>query len=215
LTALANRAPATPDPGNERSREEDDARLAAALLAGDSQAAAAAWHRFAPLVNTILRRHAAATADRQDLRQEVFLRFFARIGELRNPRALRTFLINICLGVAQNEHRRTKVRLRLQLTSNGELPEITVDPADLEAREATRRLCRAIADLGAGDRSLFLVRHVDKLELGQIARVIGRPLSTTKRYLARANRRIAGRMRRDPVLMEYADRLFAPRAVAA
>src|SRR5262249_26097277 len=119
------------------------------------------------------------------------------------------------LGVAQNEHRRQKVRRCLQLTASGELPEVTVDPADIEAREATRRLCQAIADLGEGDRSLFLGRYVHKLELPQVAQVIGRPLSTTKRRLARAVRRIAGRMRRDPLLVQYADGLLAGQAAPA
>jgi len=214
MTAASTRASARPDAGDEETCGPDDADLAAALLAGDPRAAATAWTRFSPLVVAVLRRYYAAE-DRRDLAQEVFLRFFARIGELRNPRAVRSFLINICMGVAHNELRRKKVRRWLQLTSSGELPDVTVAPADIEAREATRRLCDAIADLGARDRSLFITRYVEQREIPQVARAIGRPVSTTKRRLARAVRRIASRMRRDPLLAKYADRLPGPRALAA
>jgi RNA polymerase sigma-70 factor (ECF subfamily) len=197
------------------ANRRDDASLVAALAAGDPRAPAAAWTRFSPLVIAVLRRYFGAEHEHQDLRQEVFLRFFARIGELRNPRSVRSFLINICLGVAHNELRRKKVRRWLELTSSGDLPDVTVAPADLEAREATRRLRDAIADLGARDGSLFVTRYVEQRDLPQVARVIGRPVSTTKRRLARAVRRIASRMRRDPLLAEYADRLPGARALAA
>src|SRR5262249_51305584 len=89
----------------------DDTALATALRARDRGAAVQAWVRFSPLVLGVLRRFfgpgpGGNSADRQDLCQEVFLRFFARIDELRDPGALRGFLMGIALGVAQNELRR-------------------------------------------------------------------------------------------------------------
>ena len=211
----ANRSAVRPDVGDADSRIHDDAGLAAALRAGDARAAATAWTRLSPLVASILRRYIDDIHEQEDLRQEVFLRFFARIAELRRPPALRSFLINICLGVAHNELRRKKVRRLLELSSDGELPDAVVGPADIEAREATRRLWDAIADLGASDRSLFIVRYIKKLDVEQIALVMGRPRSTAKRHLARAVRRIDSRMRRDPLLVEYVDRSPTSRAVAA
>ena len=50
---------------------------------------------------------------------------------------------------------------------------------------------------------MFVTRYIEKMELAEIAEAVGRPLSTTKRRLARATRRITARMSGDPALAEY------------
>ena len=157
----------------------------------------------------LLRRYFGPGPDRQDLCQEVFLRFFTRIDELRDRTALRSFLIGICLGVAQNELRRAKVRRWIFLTQSGDLPDAPINGSDPEAREATERVYKILAGVSAEDRSLFVTRYIEKMELAEIAVAIGRPLSTTKRRLARATRRIAARMSGDPALADYVGGLGA------
>ena len=182
---------------------DDDASLAAALIARDRDAPGLAWARLSPLVLRLLRRYFGPGPDRQDLCQEVFLRFFSRIDELRDRTALRSFLIGICLGVAQNELRRARVRRWIFLTQSGELPDTPISGGNPEAREATERVYKILAGVNAEDRSLFVTRYIEKMELAEIATAIGRPLSITKRRLARATRRIAARMNGDPGLAEY------------
>jgi RNA polymerase sigma-70 factor (ECF subfamily) len=182
---------------------DDDASLAAALIARERDAPGLAWTRLSPLVLRLLRRYFGPGPDRQDLCQEVFLRFFSRIDELRDRSALRSFLIGICLGVAQNELRRAKVRRWIFLTQSGELPDAPIGGADPEAREATERVYKILAGVSAEERALFVTRYIEKMELGEIAAAIGRPLSTTKRRLARATRRITARMSSDPALADY------------
>jgi RNA polymerase sigma-70 factor (ECF subfamily) len=191
---------------------EDDASLAAALIARERDAPAQAWTRLSPLVLRLLRRYFGPGPDRQDLCQEVFLRFFTRIDELRDRNALRSFLIGICLGVAQNELRRAKVRRWIFLTQSGELPDAPISGANPEAREAAARVYKILAGVNAEDRTLFVTRYIEKMELAEIAAVIGRPLSTTKRRLARATRRIAARMGSDAALADYAEGLVTTRA---
>src|SRR6478735_9575968 len=191
---------------------DDDAALAAALIAREPHAPGLAWTRLSPLVLRLLRRYFGPGPDRQDLCQEVFLRFFNRIDELRDRNALRSFLIGICLGVAQNELRRARVRRWIFLTQSGELPDTPISGSDPEAREATARVYKILAGVSAEDRALFVTRYVEKMELAEIATAIGRPLSTTKRRLARATRRITARMSGDPALAEYVDGLTASKA---
>jgi RNA polymerase sigma-70 factor (ECF subfamily) len=195
----------------------DDAALAAALRARDRGAAVQAWSRFSPLVLGVLARffgpeRAADQVDRQDLCQEVFLRFFARIDELREPGALRSFLVGICLGVAQNELRRARVRRWIRLTPGGDLPEVPGSGMDPEAREATWRFYGLLSRLSVEDRALFLARYVEKMEIAELAGVLGLPLSTAKRRLARATRRIGAKMSRDPALARYVDGLLSGQA---
>jgi RNA polymerase sigma-70 factor, ECF subfamily len=193
------------------SRHEGDISLAAALVAGDPGAARQAWIRLAPFVRRILRRHVGPGPDHQDLCQEVFLRFFSRIAELRNQAALYGFLFGICLGVAQNARRRAFVRRRIARAPTEELPDHSVGPSDLDAREALAGFCRILAQVDAADRALFVIRHVDKRELAHIAAASGWPLTTTKRRLGRATRRVGLRMKRVPALAEYVERLLASR----
>ena len=194
----------------------DDTALAVALRARDRGAAVQAWVRFSPLVLGVLGRFfgpGPGGNDRQDLCQEVFLRFFARIDELRDPGALRGFLMGICLGVAQNELRRLRVRRWIRLTPVGELPEVPGPGLDPEAREAVGRFYRLLERVGVEDRTLFLTRYVEKMEIAELASVLGLPLSTAKRRLARATRRISAKMSRDPALARYVRNLLSGQAV--
>ena len=89
------------------------------------------------------------------------------------------------------------------LTQSGELPDAPWSGANPEAREATERVYKILSGVSAEDRALFVTRYIEKMELAEIADAIGRPLSTTKRRLARATRRINARMNGDAVLAEY------------
>ncbi len=69
-----------------------DAEIAEALRRGDRSAELEAWNRFSPGAAEMLRRLLGPGPDREDLLQEVFLRFYRRIGTLREPAAVRGFL---------------------------------------------------------------------------------------------------------------------------
>ena len=200
--------------GARRARRSDgaDATLAAALVAREPAAATHAWLQLSPLVLGIMRRQLGAEAETRDLCQEVFMRFFRRIDELRNPSALRGFVVGISLGVARNERRRTQVRRLVSLTTTGELPPAVAGQPDFESREALFSLHRLLASTSAEDRALFLTRYVDQKDLAEIAAATGRPLWSVKRRLARATRRLRAGMRHDGALAVHADALRTIRA---
>jgi RNA polymerase sigma-70 factor (ECF subfamily) len=185
----------------------DDVALASALLRRDPRAAAEAWTLYSPMVLRYLRRFFGPACDGQDLCQEVFLRFFRRIDELRDRAALRGFVLSICLGVARNELRRTRIRRWVRLTAGGELPDVPVSGWDPDAREATTHLYALLHRLSAEDRSLFVTRYVEKMEVADIARAHGLSVATAKRRVARVTRRVSAKMSRDPLLGEYVDGL--------
>ena len=132
------------------------------------------------------------------------MRFFARINELRDPSALRHFLIGISVGVAQNERRRERVRRAVVLTATGELPAAAAVADDLAARHALRRLCTILDAASPEERGLFVLRHVHNLNLSAMAAASGRTVPSVKRRAARATRRLGLKMQRDPALAEYA-----------
>jgi len=190
-------------------RGEADAALAAALIEGRPEAPRQAWTQLEPLVWwTLARRYPSLAFCHQDLRQEVFLRLFARIRELRDRRALRPFVLGICMGVAQNELRRATHR-RIELPIDLHESETPGREPPVEARQAIAGLDLVLARSNAQDRALFVARHVEKRGVEEIAELAGWSVGSTKRRLARATERVGLRLRREPALADYAANLPA------
>ena len=155
----------------------------------------------------LIRRFLGPGVDHADLRQEVFLRIFKRLGEVRDPAALRGFVVSVCLGVARNEARRRRVRSIVGLTPEEILPEAPTSSNQSEAREAARALYEMLDTLSMEDRSLFVSRFVEKMEMTEVAAAHAMSLSTAKRRVARLVERVNSRVQSSPVLMEYVGRI--------
>jgi RNA polymerase sigma-70 factor (ECF subfamily) len=183
-----------------------DAELVAALQAGDARAFTIAWTELGPMVRRLVARFFGPDPSAPDLCQEVFLRFFRRIRELRSPDGMRGFVAGICLGVARNELRRARVRRWVRLTAAGELPDVPNQGPDLDAREAMQRFYRILDRVGAQDRSLYVARFLEKMEIEEIATAHGLSFGTAKRRVARAVARVGLQLGRDPLLAGYLDR---------
>ena len=180
----------------------DAATLVRAAAAGDEGAAALVWDEHSALVRGLLRRALGPSADVEDLVQEVFLRFFKRVGTLRDPNALRSFIVGIALRVARGELRSRRVRRWLRLSDTGQLPEASVE-CDTIPRFALVRLYEVLDRLDDRARLVFVLRHVEGYELTEVASALGCSLATIKRYLARAQSRVLAAVRSDPLLSPY------------
>ena len=187
----------------------DDAAVARALAEGQAAAAAIAWDRYSGLVRGVLRRSIGPDADVEDVVQDVFLRFFSQIGNLRDPGALRPFLIGIALHVAGSELRRRRVRRWLRLTVDGTLPDRAGGEDDGEARAALRRLYAILDRLDDDGRLVFVLRHIEGMELTEVAAALGTSLATVKRRLSKVTARVLAMIAREPALAEYVRHLPA------
>jgi RNA polymerase sigma-70 factor, ECF subfamily len=188
-----------------QARDADsDAALVAALRAGDPRAELAAWNRFAVGVDHTLRRLLGPESEREDLLQEVFIRFFRRVGTLREPAAVRGFLTGICIHVVRGEIARRRRKRWLSLTPTGELPDAAVHAPDLDGREAVARYYALLEKLNGKDRSLFVARTIEGLTLEEVAAAHDVSVSTAQRRISRASKRIALLVRRDSVLAGFA-----------
>lgn len=196
--------------GGAADKTTSDADLARALGRGEEAAFQLAFARFAPAVRGNLRRVIGPGLDEDDLCQEVFLHFFRRIVDLRDPNAVRGFLFGVCLRVGRKELRRRWLRRWLRLTDNGALPEPPMEdrdePAD-EVREAVTRYYRILDTVGGQGRSLFVARYIEGVALAEVARLHGLSLSTAQRTLNRVAKRIDAMVHGDPILSEIADRV--------
>jgi RNA polymerase sigma-70 factor (ECF subfamily) len=169
--------------------------------ARDSWAAAAIWNRHAPMVFRILARGLGPSGGVEDVAQDVFMRVFAQIRTLRDQTVLRSFIVSIALRILKWELRRRRVRRWVRLSEWGELPEYPVRPDDSEARQALQRFYRILDTLSAKDRTLFVLRHIEGLSLGEVAVAARVSVATVKRHLAKASARVSMLVARDPDLM--------------
>jgi RNA polymerase sigma-70 factor (ECF subfamily) len=187
------------------SAQIDDATLARLAAAKDPRAAAALWDRYATLVRGILRRTLGPSADVEDLVQDAFIGLFRTLPGLRDPDALRSFVVGTALRVARSELRRRRVRRWLSLTPTGLLPDRAQQGAtDPEARRAVKRLYEVLDQIDDRGRMAFVLRHLEGYELTEVAEALGCSLATAKRSLSKAQDRVNAMVTRDPLLAPYA-----------
>ena len=181
---------------------DSDGNLVAAILGEAFGATRALWDRYAPLVTGIVRRALGPGYDVDDVVQDVFLRVFSHLHQLRDPNGLRSFVVSVTMNSVRQEFRQRKIRRWLHLTDSGIVPEMpgAWDPAP---RLALARFYRILDDLNIEERTCFLMRHFEGLEQPEIAAALGLSVATMKRRLARATERVIRRVKQDPSLMEF------------
>lgn len=180
--------------------ETDDVSLVAMLVEGDGRAPRIVWQRFAPMVHRMLRRAFGPEYDIDDLAQEVFLILFRRAHTLREPQALRAFVIAITAHTVRYELRRKAAARWLRF---GETAVAKAVDVNLDAREAIGRLYGILDHLSSTDRTAFVMRFIEGLEVAAVSQALGVSLATTKRRLAHAWQRVVVHAKRDTALVEY------------
>jgi len=184
-------------------REPDDQALLAALHDGHASAPAVLYDRFAPAVERTLVRILGSDADVAFLLNEVFLRATQRVDRVVDGAALRHWLTRIAVFVAREHIRARSRRSWLLIFAPRQLPEVAAHDAAPDVRQAVKHLYRALDALPVDDRLAFSLRHVEQMELTEVAAACGVSLSTAKRRLARAEVRFVALSKRDPLLSSW------------
>jgi RNA polymerase sigma-70 factor (ECF subfamily) len=197
-----------PRPGNDgaprrSSPDLDAAGLVALAQKKDPRAATLIWDEYAGLVRGVLCRSVGPGADIDDLLQDVFIGFFRNVGSLRDPSALKSFLIGIALRTAKTALRKRRVRRWLHLTDDGVVPEGVASTDDPHTKLAMRRLYAILDELDDRDRLSFVLRYAEGYELTEVAQALGCSLATAKRCIARADEHVLARAKDDEHLSPF------------
>ncbi len=192
--------------------QTDDETLAVQAVAGQRWAQREMWYRFAPMVYGLLRRSLGSRHDPDDLVQEVFLRVFRRLHALEKASALRSFVYSVGVRVVCEEIRHFQVRQRV----HAELALMGRDDGagavDFEARATLQLLEKILGGMKEKHRAVFVLRHVEGMELREIADGLGVSLATVKRYLVKSLRAIERGLAKDDGLRTRLDALAAQKA---
>jgi RNA polymerase sigma-70 factor (ECF subfamily) len=187
----------------DEERPSKDADLAQALRAGDPEAPAALWARYSPSVGRVLAKALGPTTEIEDLTQEVFLRVFGRLPALRDPSALRAFVLGVAMNVLKWELRRRWIGRRVRLSGTGELPDIESTPADAEARHALQRCYRILDSLPTKERMAFVLRYMEGMTIDEAAEALGVSISTAKRWAANGAAKVGEQVTSDADLCSF------------
>ena len=129
------------------------------------------------------------------LTQETFLRAWTTRSSFRGDCSIATWLTRIALNLLRDHTRTNRFRFwrrvtacSVDATSVAPLLPHPDSPPDsrLIASEQMALIWQTVGSLSARQRTVFLLRFVDEMELPEIADTTGLPLSTVKSHLYRA-----------------------------
>jgi RNA polymerase sigma-70 factor, ECF subfamily len=184
-------------------RPQSDAELVYALRADDAGAPAILWGRYAPLVRRLLLRALGSCLEIEDLTQEIFLRLFVRLPSLRDPSALRSFVLSVAANVLKWELRRRWIGRRVLLSATGTLPDVESTSDDAEARQALRRCYLVLEQLSTKERLAFVFRYMEGMTIKEVAAALDVSVSTANRWVSSAAAKVAEQVSKDADLRSF------------
>jgi len=155
----------------------------------------AVFRAHARFVASVALRVLGRPGEVDDLVQDVFLRVLDRLGDLREPAALRGWLAVITARLARRRLRGRRVRIWLGVGGDHDYTQLADSAASPEERALVRELYRALDRLPVRQRLAWTLRHVEELELAAVAEACDCSLATAKRWITAAE--IALRMEVD------------------
>jgi RNA polymerase sigma-70 factor (ECF subfamily) len=200
MTQLSD-APAKPARGTVlrlRPSVVSDKDLVEQLGRKEATAVAHLINTYSSIVRRSLFRVLGSAYDIDDLEQDTFVTVLDRCHTLRDPSALRSFIVSVAMRLARNELRKRAIRRFVGL--DGLAEHATAPAYDPVTAERFQHLYRALDKLEANGRIAYVLRHVEGYELAEVAAACGCSLSTVKRWLSRAESKLQESARRDPVL---------------
>lgn len=161
------------------------------LEARDERAAAWLYDTFEDEVNRIVWSLLGADRDHDDIVHEAFCMVLKSAHQVHDLPKLKGWVRTVTVNAVRltlRKRRWLKMFGMLDDDAEGERFEALVP--DEEQRETARHLYRALARLTPDERSALVLRHIEGLELTEVAEACSVSLATIKRWLARAESRL-------------------------
>jgi RNA polymerase sigma-70 factor (ECF subfamily) len=182
------------DKASQLNASSYDYQLAQRIAGGDMQAFEELYQRHHRRIYSLCLRMTRNVAEAEDLAQDIFIHIYHKIGSFRGESAMTTWLHRVTVNKVLMHFRRNNVR-RERTTEDGQTPE-PVAPATKSLNEATLAVDRlaldkAIAQLPPGYRAVFILHDVEGYEHGEIARMLGTSIGTSKSQLHKARKRLS------------------------
>jgi len=135
----------------------------------------------------------------ETLTQDCFLKAHRNWRSFRGESSAMTWLMRIAINLQKDHWRNRRLQFWRQTRTNAVDADEASDwlPSNessaeqrLLAREQVNRVWQAVKGLSERQRTVFLLRHVDEMELSEIAQSTGLSEGTVKAHLSRALARV-------------------------
>ncbi|MCH2210360.1 MAG: sigma-70 family RNA polymerase sigma factor [Fuerstiella sp.] len=131
------------------------------------------------------------TAEADEVTQEVFLRAYRKMTQLKDPSAFAGWLCRIAVRLAINRAVRRPTERTCEPVTFEQLQEADTGPtANLLQREDAQQLRSGIDQLGQMDRQTLMAFYFEGQSLKDMAEVFDSPVGTIKRRLHTARHRL-------------------------
>ena len=179
-------------PDREQLTDIADQSLVRRARDGDPMAFEALIRRHGPLMRAYIARIVGSRTEADDVAQEAFYSAWRWLPELRDPAAVRPWLMRIAGRHAFSYLRRRPVASR----TNVDTPVPASDqPENVAERNAVlQALSSALEALPADQRQCWLLREVGKFSYEEIAEELNIPTTAVRGKLARGRANVCARM---------------------
>lgn len=153
---------------------------------GDKQSFRLLYERYHQRVrNTLYRLCGSEHLD--DLQQEVFLRVWRFIHQLRNPQYFSTWLYRICWNVACDQNARLQKKQCHQVENR---KEVELDNPFLLQLHYEGLVARGLQQLSLEHRAVIVLHDLEDLPQKEIAQILSIPVGTVKSRLFKARKKL-------------------------
>ena len=173
----------------EDDRDDEERAWIARCRAGDRAAFRPLVTRYARMVHGVIGR-LAPQADVDDLAQQTFLAAFEHLDQYREAARFSTWLCQIAVNKVRDEHRAARRRPELSGDDDYDVRYEQGPEDQAVGREQGQRLTAALAQLGAGDRELLVLKYVMEEGFETVAEILGTSVGTAKVRALRARERL-------------------------
>ena len=176
-------------------RPDDGARAIAAAKAGDLAAFESLMRQHQRLVLVTALRLLGKLEDAQDASQEVFLRLYRNLGKIDTVRNVPGWLYRVTVNVCHDMTRKRPAPVAVD-----EMPELADTGADPQqsASQAERRraLQMSLRFLSEKERAAIVLRDLEGLSTGEVARALGSSEATVRSQISKARIKVRAFMER-------------------
>lgn len=177
-----------------------DAHLVTLAQAGDEQAFAVLYRRYARTVYSLARHLLGDDERAMDVTQEVFVKAWQALPRLREADALPSWLRIITTNIVRDHGRRRKPEVTMTDQESEDSPRVEVADgscavADSLIHEEIRRAVReAVVRLPEPQRIVIIMHHFEDRPVAEIAAELRLPLGTVLSRLARGREALRRRL---------------------
>jgi RNA polymerase sigma-70 factor, ECF subfamily len=183
--------------------QSSDRELVIACQRRDPEAFEELVKRHQRTVYALLYQLAPDWSDTSDLAQEVFIRIWRSINNLRNPSAFRSWMTQIVTNIFYDELRKRPRRVPtismdegFETDESGEpttrdIPDTSAQPDDIVlSREVSDEIRQSMSKLPEQFRTAIVLREVEGLSYEEIAILTKTEMGTVKSRIARARAKL-------------------------